>query len=151
MSLLRTAIAGFAFAAVAIGPAYADDTVFEVTLTADEVVPPTNSTGIAEVTIMATPETGDIVWLVIYEGLSSRITSVEFHGPAGPGETAPITQSIRLGLTSPIIGGTMLSDAGMAALLEGMWYVEIQTADFPDGELRGQLIVTGTEPDTFSE
>ena len=43
-------------------------------------------------------------------------------------------------LVSPAEGRAMLTPKQRADLLAGQWYVNLRTARYPEGELRGQLI-----------
>ena len=44
-------------------------------------------------------------------------------------------------LVSPFEGTATLTEAQAADLLAGRWYVNIHTASYPGGELRGQVTI----------
>lgn len=73
-----------------------------------------------------------------YSGLTGPATAAHFHGPAAPGANAgpvvPIANP-----ASPIKGQATLTDAQIADLTAGKWYLNIHTAANPGGEIRGQV------------
>ncbi len=73
-----------------------------------------------------------------YSGLTGPATAAHFHGPALPGANAgpvvPIANP-----ASPIKGQATLTDAQVADLTAGKWYLNIHTAAHPGGEIRGQV------------
>lgn len=75
-----------------------------------------------------------------YSGLTGPATAAHFHGPAAPGANAgpvvPIANP-----ASPIKGQATLTDAQVADLTAGKWYLNIHTAAHPGGEIRGQVEV----------
>jgi hypothetical protein len=84
--------------------------------------------------------TGMLSWSVTYDGLTSEATGAHFHGPAAEGENAGVQLNIgETGLASPLQGAAPITPEQAAALLGGLWYVNIHSATFPDGEIRGQL------------
>ena len=111
---------------------------FTATLNAAQVVPPTGSSGTGTATVTLYPGNW-ITWSVTYRGLSGPAVAAHFHGPAKPGANAPPV--IRLGpdLADPITGSSQVTDDQIADLKGGNWYVNIHTAAFPDGEIRGQV------------
>src|SRR5262245_60070601 len=62
---------------------------FKVPITGGQEVPAvqTNGYGIADLTY--DPDTRVVTWTITYNGLSSPVTLVQFHGPAQPGKNAP--------------------------------------------------------------
>ena len=73
-------------------------------------------------------------------GLSGPVTGAHFHSPGMSGEVAPRVMMLGRTLANPAEGRAMLTPRQRADLLAGQWYVNIRTARYPDGELRGQLI-----------
>ena len=84
--------------------------------------------------------TGLLRFHIQFEGLSGAVREANFHSPAMEDEVAAPTLAIGRGFSSPYKGRAILSPRQSANLLSGQWYVELRTARFPDGELRGQLI-----------
>ena len=79
-------------------------------------------------------------WTVDYSGLSGPATAAHIHGPADPGANAGIVVPFTGNLASPIKGSATLTDAQIAQLEAGKWYVNIHTEANKPGEIRGQLV-----------
>lgn len=142
MSLsLRTVAAAAAMLAFAMSPAFAEQVKFAADLTGGAEVPPTDSAATGKVEAMLDTDTKMFTWTITYDGLSGPVTGAHFHGPAAADATAdpvvPIPDD-KLA-TSPIAGEATLDDAQIADLQAGMWYLNIHTEKFPDGEIRGQV------------
>lgn len=85
-----------------------------------------------------------------FKGLTGPEGAAHFHLPAPPGVNAPPVITIAgagpppaaaTSLGSPYIGEVgPLTPAQESALLTGLVYVNIHTAAFPGGEIRGQVI-----------
>ena len=83
--------------------------------------------------------TNDLNWNVSHSGLSAEVTAAHFHGPALPNQNAGVQVSV--GVLNPAIGSTVLTPTQAADLLAGLWYINIHSASFPAGEIRGQVDV----------
>jgi hypothetical protein len=109
---------------------------FKADLKGAAEVPPADSaaTGNAEVTVDT--DAKKISWTVKVDGLSGEATAAHFHGPASATESAPPV----IDMSSAIMDGSGdITDAQWAELQAGKYYVNVHTAKFPDGEIRGQL------------
>jgi len=89
-----------------------------------------------------------------FSGLSSASTLDHIHGNALPGVNAGILYSLipisTLGGTSGTINGSVsISAAQIADLNAGLWYINIHTANFGGGEIRGQILPV-PEPSTWA-
>jgi hypothetical protein len=84
--------------------------------------------------------TKTLTWTVDYSGLSGPATAAHIHGPADPGANAGIVVPFTGNLASPIKGSATLTDAQIAQLEAGKWYVNIHTEANKPGEIRGQLV-----------
>src|SRR5688572_3992999 len=82
-------------------------------------------------------------WTVTYQDLSSALTDAHLHGPALPGQDAPIVVAMPV-TASPLSGGTTITALQQEDLLAGLWYVNLHTATYSDGEISGQLEVIYT-------
>lgn len=121
-------------------------TLNEVALTGAAEVPPvtTDATGTFRGTYNM--DTKVINYTIAFQGVTP--TAMHFHrgevGVAGP-ITIPISPgsdpySSTNPYISPLVGATPpLTDAQEAELLAGSWYLNIHSAQYPDGELRGQI------------
>ncbi len=112
-------------------------------------VPPviTSATGVSNV-ILSPDETSALVSMS-FSNLSAGETAAHIHGPAEPGNTAPGTI---LDLDQPLgqvsnllwifapIGGLSVADQ-VNSLKSGRLYVNVHSANFPEGEIRGWLFV----------
>ena len=74
-------------------------------------------------------------------GLSGPITMGYMHGPAGPGENAQQIAPINIPIyDNTIWDGVTLTEEQAADVLAGRWYVNVMTIQYPDGEIRGQIL-----------
>lgn len=126
-----------AFASVlAVTSASAEMLAFKADLKGASEVPPTDSaaTGTAEVNVDTA--TKEVKWTIQFSGLTGDATAAHFHGPAAIGENAGPAVDISGKIES---GSATLTDAQLADLQAGKLYINIHTAKFPDGEIRGQV------------
>lgn len=93
-------------------------------------------------------------WTINFNLNTGLATAAHFHGPtndgdlAGPGIASPIRFSIPNIVefsSGTAIGSFDLDNLtnpadNPANLLSGLWYINIHTATFPTGELRGQVL-----------
>ena len=130
-------LAGLTAALLLAAPAAEAEVLkFKTDLKGAAEVPATDSaaTGSAEVTVDT--DTKKISWTVKVDGLSGEATAAHFHGPASATEIAPPV----IDMSSAIMEGNGdITDAQWAELQAGKYYVNVHTAKFPDGEIRGQL------------
>jgi hypothetical protein len=138
--LMASVLAGVALAAIAAAPASAEMINYNVPLTGAAEVPPNDSAGTGTVQATFDTDTKVFTWTIEYSGLTGDATAAHFHGPAAPDANAGPVIPIEGNLASPISGTATLTDAQAAELQGGMWYFNVHTAQYPDGELRGQLV-----------
>ena len=136
-TLVLASTLGFALAAA---PVMAATEKFTADLTATAVVPPTTSTatGAAEVTFDTASKM--LTWTVTYKGLTGKPTAAHFHGPAAVGANAGPVVGLTGSLDSPIKGSFTLNDKQASELEAGMWYLNVHTSKYADGEIRGQVV-----------
>lgn len=132
--LTAAALAGTAL------PAFAEQLNLHAALTGGEAVPPNDSAGVGAVEATYDTDSNVLNYAVSYDGLTGEATAAHFHGPAAMGENAPPVVPVDGALASPITGTATLTDAQEADLLGGMWYFNVHTAQYPDGEIRGQVM-----------
>jgi hypothetical protein len=114
--------------------------IYEATLGGAQEVPanPSPGRGMAEVQIDT--NTNMLTWKVTYSGLTGPATGGHIHGPAAPGANAGIVVPFTGNLNAqPIQGQTTVTPTQYGDLAAGLWYVNIHSAQFPGGEIRGQL------------
>ena len=113
----------------------------EIKFTADLVpAPGIASSGKGAATASLDTNTKTLTWTVDYSGLSGPASAAHIHGPADPGANAGIVVPFTGKLASPIKGSATLTDAQIAQLEAGKWYVNIHTEANKPGEIRGQLL-----------
>ena len=119
-------------------------TIFDLTSSIDglQTFPPTGSTGTGSADVTYDDVTNQLSWDINWGGLSGPVTVMHFHGPAAPGSNAGVQVNIGSisGTTSPSIGATTISASQAADLLNNLYYINIHTAQFPGGEIRGQVL-----------
>ncbi|HZX30649.1 MAG TPA: CHRD domain-containing protein [Rhodocyclaceae bacterium] len=126
------------------------------TLTGAQEVPPHMVPGMGTATVTVdngndlNPNTNRLSWDIIFSKLTTNITAAHFHGPAQPGMNAPIKVPITgsllgaPGTSGELKGSANISAADFRQLTAGLWYANIHTVRYPDGEIRGQI--TGSAP-----
>jgi hypothetical protein len=125
-------------------PTFAEMVKYKADLSGTEEVPPTDSTATGMSDISYDTDSKKLTWLITYDGLTGDATAAHFHGPAAIGENAKPVVPIEPPLVSPIAGEATLTDAQAADLEAGKWYFNVHSAKFPDGEIRGQVVKSGT-------
>jgi hypothetical protein len=108
-------------------------------LDAASEVPPHSVHGRGSAKAELDTETRQFRYVVQYDGLTGAVTAAHFHGPADPGRNAPPAVMIA-SQAGPLTGSATLTDAQIADLRAGKWYVNLHTAMFPAGEIRGQIL-----------
>jgi hypothetical protein len=81
---------------------------------------------------------------VEWSGLSAVGFLGHFHGPALPGENANVALDFppfAPGTSGSSNSSATLSETHAAELLAGLWYINIHSATFLNGEIRGQVLV----------
>lgn len=117
--------------------------VYTATLSPAEEVPPaadSKGTGTAEVRLNT--RTNELTWKVTYSGLTGPATAGHIHGPAAKGSNAGvIVPFANLPAAGPSAEGKgTINQAQYGDLAAGLYYVNVHTAKYPGGEIRGQLM-----------
>lgn len=81
------------------------------------------------------------MWTATFEGLTEDATAAHFHGPAEADANASPVVPVEGDLADPIGGTVTLTEEQAADLEAGLWYFNIHTEQYPDGELRGQVLL----------
>ena len=127
-AVLQIAFTGEVRAPIVIGP---------FPINALQEVPPNTSPAEGTGSVTLSPD-GFLHFNIVFDELMSAQTGAHFHGPAITGTNAGVQFSLPIG--SPIIGIVGPLDAQQQSdLLDGLWYVNIHSALFPAGEIRGQV------------
>lgn len=140
MSTLTRILAASALLSFAVAPgssAFAEMVKYKADLTAKSEVPATDSSGSGTADITVDTEAKKISWKVDVKDLSGDATAAHFHGPAKEGENAGPVVDISGNWKD---GSADLTDEQRKQLDDGLMYLNVHTAKFPDGEIRGQVV-----------
>jgi hypothetical protein len=135
---MRWGLAAIAPLALIAGAASAETVHYSARLTSRAEAPPNASKAVGEIQAVLDTETRLLTYKLTYQGLTGPATAARLQGPAKSGQTAPPILSAD-DVSNPISGNASLTEAQVADLKKGLWYVNITTAANPDGEIRGQL------------
>ncbi len=106
-------------------------------LNGNQEVPAVNSPGFGGGRIVIDTDANTLSYEVTFGSLSAPEAAAHIHGPANPGANAGVAVALPLG--NPKIGVWNYPQALEADILAGRMYVNIHTAAFPGGEIRGQI------------
>ncbi|MCH4091971.1 CHRD domain-containing protein [Acetobacter sp.] len=95
-------------------------------------------TGMIDATLDA--KTHELTYSIQWSGLSGPVNAAHFHGPANFDQDAGVVALIDGPYTSPLKGKVKLDGKQIEALEAGKVYVNLHTAEHPNGEARAQLI-----------
>ena len=112
---------------------------FSAQLRGDQEVPPATTLGQGQLDAVLDRRTRELRWKLQYAHLTAPVTGAHFHGPAPAGANAAVVLPLPARLNSLAEGTAQLSEAQAADLQAGRWYVNLHTAAFPGGEIRGQV------------
>jgi hypothetical protein len=140
------AIAGLLFSA----PAHATTLLTASLNGANERPTPVTTPAAGTGSVVLNDAETNIDVLLSWASLSSTAFLAHIHGPAGVNATATpiidLTSSIPAAPnnTASLNGGSPLSFAvtaqQVADLKNGLWYFNVHSAEFPGGEIRGQIV-----------
>jgi hypothetical protein len=135
-----TVLALAAILSLAAFPAAAEMVNFTVAVDGEQQVPPAATAGVGVLEATFDTETRVLTWTLLYSGLTGPATAGHFHGPADIDVNAGVAVGFEGSLASPLVGTATLLPEQAKQLLDGLWYINIHTAAFPGGEIRGQLV-----------
>jgi Cu/Zn superoxide dismutase len=113
---------------------------FTAALSGASETPPNDATAEGFGTFVLSPDRTSLVYEIHYAPLSSDETGAHIHLGA-PGVAGGVV--FPLPADSPKQGTLTLADEDLANLLAGLLYVNIHSENFPDGEIRGQIVKGG--------
>jgi hypothetical protein len=120
------------------GGAKAEMIDFHAALSGGAEVPANQTKGSGMATATLDSVTKMLTYSVTFKDLTGPATAAHFHGPASVSANAPPVVPIT-GMISPSKGTATLTDAQIADLEAGKWYVNVHTAANPGGEIRGMV------------
>jgi hypothetical protein len=122
-----------------MGAASAASLHYEASLDAKSEVPAKTGDGSGQVLATLDTASKTLSYTLTFQGLSGPATAAHFHGPAAVGANAGVAVAIGKDPLNPVSGKATLTDAQIADLKAGKWYVNVHTAANPGGEIRGQM------------
>lgn len=116
------------------------DRQYAATLDGSQEVPPNGSlaSGTGEFTYNLL--TKELTWNIAHDVAAPTAAHIHF-GDVGVNGPAQVTLDHT---ANPMVGSATLTDVQQGYLVNGLLYVNIHTAAFPGGEIRGQILTTGT-------
>jgi len=128
-----------AIAACALGAAANGAIVHKVAvLTPDQENPPTASGAFGCGVFIIDTDLNTIDFRIAFTGLVAPETAAHIHGAADPGMNAGVIVGLPAG--NPKVGTVGYPEAQEGDILDGKSYVNIHSAAFPGGEIRGQIV-----------
>ena len=130
----------------------------DIPLTGAQETPATPTSALGSMDVAYSKETRTLSYTVRWSGLTDSVMLMHIHGLAPTGFAAPVVQTI-VGTANTIflqktsgkftfaktgtLTGTLLADGVLVKeqdILNGSYYMNIHTATYPGGEIRGQVI-----------
>jgi len=111
--------------------------LFTATLNGSQETPSTNSTATGTATLLLSPDETTARVSLNFSGLSSAQTAAHIHGPAAVGVPGAILFPLPNGQVNDF--AIALSPGQAADLKNGLWYINVHTSNFINGEIRGQF------------
>jgi hypothetical protein len=136
MNTLRLVAVAWTLPLVA-SPAVAETMAFTAELNGSSQVPPTDSKARGKGDFTYDDTSKKLTWTITYWGLS-KAKAAHLHGAASQGANADTMITVSP-LQSPIKGAAILTEEQVKALTGGDMYIDVHSAKYPDGEIRGQL------------
>ncbi len=110
---------------------------FMANLSGVQETPPNSSTATGSFIASYDSYTKTLTYSITYAGLTP--TAGHIHKGA-VGESGPVEFTLGSVTSSPITGVITLTDAQVMDLDKGLYYVNLHTTAYPDGEIRGQIV-----------
>jgi hypothetical protein len=116
---------------------------FTATLTGAQQVPPVASSGTGTGSVVLNAAQTQITVNLTFAGLTTPANVAHIHGPGAPGVNAPILFPFS-GVPAAPSGSIpqqsfAITAAQVADLQAGLYYMNVHSTMFPNGEIRGQL------------
>lgn len=107
-------------------------------LTGQQEVPPVASSAIGGGQLLIDVAANTLSYRIAFTGLTSAETMAHIHGFSDPGAPAGVVHPLPAG--NPKVGVWNYADADEPGILAGRTYVNIHSANFGGGEIRGQIV-----------
>lgn len=102
-----------------------------------QVTTPTGSPAIGGGQFIIDTDANTVDYRIAFTGLTAAETSAHIHGPADPGTNGGVLHALAVG--NPKIGTWSYVETEEGDILAGKTYVNVHSAVFPSGEIRGQI------------
>jgi hypothetical protein len=130
---MAVALAAFAMPS----PVSAEMIAMKADLKSSDEVPPNDSPGSGTAEVTLDTDANKVSWKITHQGLTGDATAAHFHGPAKPGENAGPVVDISANTAE---GSADVPAEQIEMIRGGNTYINIHTAQYPDGEIRGQVV-----------
>ena len=137
-SALVVAVVLFAIGGSAATALAASDLVYRCVLSGAQEVPANASGAVGGGEFRIDPVANTMEYRIVVSGLLGAETAAHIHGVAPPGANAGVIVGLPAG--NPKVGVWNYAEAQEADILKGLTYVNVHTAAFPGGEVRGQIV-----------
>ena len=118
-------------------PGAAQTERFAFAISGTQMVPATDSPAAGSADLLLDLPRAGFSGFIDFGALRGALTNVRIRGPAGPGEVAPVL--FDLGRTRHVLLSG-LDHGQIRDLQQELWYLEVCTDVFPEGEERGQIV-----------
>jgi len=112
--------------------------LFTAMLNGSQETPPNSSTAAGRAALLLSPDEKSARLSLVFNELSSGQTDAHIHGPAPPGVSAPPVVPLPLGQLNDL--AITLTASQVQDLKNGLFYVNVHSANFTAGEIRGQFV-----------
>jgi hypothetical protein len=121
--------------------ATANAQIYTAYLSAAQEVPTNASTATGYSRLVINEAAGTLGFTVVFSGLSSNQTASHIHAPAPIGSNVGVAINFGAvgGTAGTITGTTTITPTQLAQLRGGQAYVNVHSANFSGGEIRGQI------------
>ncbi len=137
--------AGVIFTLSALPARAASTKTFIALMNGGQETPPTTSDALGVAFLTFDEATKMLCYSISFTKLTSAEVAAHVHGPATPGQMAsvifaltPVPGDPKNGCVGPFASGALKKE-----LKKGLMYLNVHTTQFPNGEIRGQIIPTG--------
>lgn len=128
---------------------FSTNLLFEAKLEGAQVVPPVLTTALGESSFMLNASRDSLCINISAKGLSGPITGIMIHegriGSTGP-VVFDLSGFIAGNRVATVITAPTLNDVFIATLMNGNYYINLVTANNPNGEIRGQIEIEADYP-----
>ncbi|MFN2530696.1 MAG: PQQ-dependent sugar dehydrogenase [Pyrinomonadaceae bacterium] len=111
--------------------------LFVASLDGSHEVPSNNSIATGSATLLLAPDEKTARVSLNFSDLSSSQTAAHIHGPAPAGVSAPVLFPLPAGQVNDF--EITLLPGQAADLKNGLWYINVHSSNFTNGEIRGQF------------